>query len=62
MVEFLETNGISAALTELIKNCIAACDKEIINNDSWDVFNKGRKEAYEHILREDVKNDSKKTS
>ena len=40
----------------------ATNDKEILNNDSWDIFNKGRKEAYEHVLSEIVKNDSKQTS
>lgn len=48
-------------IKQLLKDCIKACDKEIIKDDSWDIFNKGRKEAYEHILREIIKNDSIET-
>ena len=49
-------------IKQLLKECVKACDKEIVQNDSWDIFNKGRKEAYEHILREIIKNDTKQAS
>lgn len=43
-------------IKQMLEDCISKCDKEIIENDQWDIFNKGRKEAYEHILREITKN------
>ncbi len=49
-------------IKNLCEECIIKCKKEIIGNDSWDIFNKGRKEAYEHILREINKNDTITTS
>tara|TARA_R110000824_G_scaffold319102_1_gene506210 strand:+ start:633 stop:782 length:150 start_codon:yes stop_codon:yes gene_type:complete len=38
-------------LVEILNSKIASCEAEILNNDQWDVFNKGRKDGYQDILR-----------